>query len=112
MNIAEFLTLVLPPAGSHFFVVEQKEDRMYHHLMPTAHEAAKRSAWLDERAEGNVYYAMASFKEAEYLDSKGKRRRRTQDNVDQLKCFWIDMDCKGKGTDYGHHRTPAPHRRG
>lgn len=77
---------------------------MYHHLVPSTAEAAKRSIWLDEKEEGNVYYAMASYKEAEYTDSKGKRRRRTQDNVDQLKCFWIDMDCKGKGTDYANQR--------
>jgi hypothetical protein len=73
---------------------------MKHHHVQSVEEAAKRIKWRDDKADSNLYYAMASFKDAEYLDAKGKRRRRTQDNVAQVKCFWIDMDCKGKVNDY------------
>lgn len=103
MDLTEFLRLVWPD-GEHFFVVEAAEGQMKHHLMHRAEDAAKRIKWRDEDPETNLYYAMASFKQAEYEDSKGKRRRRTQENVDRLKCFWIDLDCKGKTGDYADQK--------
>lgn len=99
MNTTDFLRLIWPD-GENFFVVEAVEGQMNHHCVPSAEAGARRISWRDKSAEGNVYFAMASFKQEEYTDAKGKRRRRTQDNVDQLKCFWIDMDCKGKTNDY------------
>ena len=55
---------------------------------------------MDAKSPGNVYFALASYKQKEYRDAAGKKKQRTQENVDKLKCFWADLDCKGKGTDY------------
>lgn len=102
MDTTEFLRL-LWPEGDHFFVVEIKENgRNDHHHVQTVEEAAKRIKWREAEAEGNVYFALASYKQESYTDNKGKKRKRTQDNAAHLKCFWVDLDCKGKddGTDY------------
>lgn len=45
----------------------------------------------------NAYYAMASFK------TPGAR---TQDNVQSLKAFWIDVDCKGKSPTVDYADKP------
>lgn len=103
MNTEDFLRLVWPE-GDHYFVVEAVNDKMNHHHIQSVGEAAKRIKWRDDEAEGNVYLALASFKQDEYIDSKGKRRRRTQENAARLKCFWIDMDCKGRPTDYANQK--------
>lgn len=99
MNTQEFLRLILPPQGKHFFVVTIAASGRPNHYHTTdidnaAHCAKKR----DQDGDANVYYAMASYK-AESYDDNGKKRKRTQKNVDQLNCFWIDLDCKGRGGD-------------
>lgn len=93
------------PDGENFFVAEvppKKSGPVKHYHASNVNDMARKVAWLDvESGLGNVYYAMASFKQAEYMDGT-KKRKRTQENVDKLKCFWIDLDCKGRGdeTDY------------
>lgn len=98
MDTAEFLRLIWPD-GSTFFATELAKSGMKHHLVENTNQAAKQIAHLNKKS-GNVYYAMASFKAAKYIDAKGKERKRTQENVDKLKCFWIDLDCKGGAADY------------
>lgn len=99
MNTADFLRLIWPD-GEHFFVTELEGKVMKHHHVASVEEGAKRVAWRDSSTENNVYYSMAAYKAAEYTNKKGKRERRGQEGVAQLKCFWVDMDCKGKPTDY------------
>lgn len=100
MDTTEFLRLIWPD-GSNFFATKLIGRRMRHYPLANIDQASKLIAHLDKTA-GNVYYAMASYREVKYTDSKGDERCRTQENVGKLKCFWIDLDCKGRndGTDY------------
>jgi len=98
VDTAEFLRLVWPD-GSNFFVAELTKTGMRHYSVRDAEHAAKKISKLNSRPS-NIYYAMASFKASQYIDAKGNPRQRTQENVAQLKCFWVDLDCKGKRTDY------------
>jgi len=106
MNTEDFLRLIWPD-GEHFFVVEATDKGMLHHHVTGVVAAARKIAAKNANQNSNLYHALASFKQAVYVDAKGKKRRRTQDNVDKLKCFWVDLDCKGKGTDYPDQITAA-----
>lgn len=100
MELLDFFGLVWPK-GEHFFVVHISADGTPRHIHVQTPEAAKAAVARGVGAGKNVYYAMASYREEKYKDN-GKIKRRTQANVDRLKCLWIDLDCKGKndGTDY------------
>lgn len=99
MNTQEFLRLILPPQGKHFFIVTiAPSGRPSHYHTTNIDNAAHCATKRDQDSDGNVYYGMASYKEASY-DDNGKKRKRTQKNVDQLNCFWIDLDCKGREGD-------------
>jgi len=98
LNIFDFLEFVLP-SGEHFFIAEVPGSGapVKHFHASNVKEAARIAVWRDnEPGDSNVYYAMASFKEPSYVGADGKTRKRTQDNVDKLKCFWVDLDCKGR----------------
>lgn len=109
MNTQEFLSLVLP-AGDHYFVAivppKNSGPVKHFHAASASEAAAKVIAAQRKSTEYNVYYSMASYKEAAYVDTAGKKRKRTQDNVSRLKSFWVDLDCKGKndGTDYADQK--------
>ena len=108
MDTSAFLAAILPASGKHFFVVEViDKDHTPHKHVSTIEAAAALTLKIDRTTRSNVYYAMASFKEAKYENAKGKVKRRTQENVDKLKCFWVDLDVKGKndGTDYPDQKT-------
>ena len=76
---------VVPPTGFY--------------CLTTIHNDAPRQMFFSDRAElitagitaskagKNAYYAMASFKDGS---------SRTQKNVQELKAFWLDVDCKNK----------------
>lgn len=102
MNTQEFMELIAPE-GEHFFAVEiPASGSVKHHHATTPRKAASLALKHDgEQPESNLYYSMASYKVASYKDGS-KTKKRTQENVDRLKCFWIDLDCKGRndGTDY------------
>lgn len=69
------------------------------YCLTTIQNKAVRSEFFDDRDElvkaglaasragKNAYYAMASFKDAS---------ARVQDNVQYIKSFWLDVDCKNK----------------
>lgn len=108
MNTQEFMAMILPD-GENFFVAEvpAKGKGPVKHYHATSHgEMARKAIWRDADTDDcNVYYAMASFKEPSYMVGT-KVKKRTQDNVHKLKCFWVDLDCKGKndGTDYADQK--------
>ena len=76
---------VVPPTGFY--------------CLTTIHNDAPRQMFFSDRTElvnagitasragKNAYYAMASFKDSS---------SRTQKNVQELKAFWLDVDCKNK----------------
>ena len=76
---------VVPPTGFY--------------CLTTIHNDAPRQVFFSDRTElvnagitaskagKNAYYAMASFKDGS---------SRTQKNVQELKAFWLDVDCKNK----------------
>lgn len=103
MNIQEFMELVAPD-GDHFFVLEipLKGAKKHFHAPTISRLATVASIKAMTCTESNIYYAMASFKKERYADTSGKLRQRTQENAEKLKCFWVDLDCKGRndGTDY------------
>lgn len=100
MNTQDFLRLILPPQGKHFFVVTiAANGRPSHYHSTNIDNVARCAQKRDQDSDVNVYYGMASYKSESYIDDKGKKRKRTQDNVDQLNCFWIDLDCKGREGD-------------
>ena len=107
MDTSEFLAAILPASGKHFFVVEvTSEGRILHSPAYSIEKAASYALKINRTPGSNAYYAMASFKEAKYIDSKGRTKRRTQENVDKVKCFWLDLDVKGKGdgSDYASQK--------
>lgn len=107
MNTAEFLALVLP-AGEHYFAAELKKTGvMMHHHASSVEDLAIKIATRSAKSENNIYFALASYKQASYEDAAGKTKSRTQVNVDRVKCLWIDLDCKGKVTDYASQREAA-----
>lgn len=102
MNTQEFMELIAPE-GEHFFAVEiAASGAVKHHHTTTPKKLAAAALKQDEHPTSNIYHALASYKTASYKDDKNKTKKRTQENVDKLKCFWIDLDCKGRndGTDY------------
>ncbi len=105
MNIEQFLALVLPE-GNNFFVLElDSKGFPEHHAATSPKEAAKVALKKDRRPGSNVYYAMSSFKLPYYVDASGKTKKRTQENVDRVKSFWIDLDVKGRSKDYPDQAT-------
>lgn len=107
LSLAEFLSWVVPeghnytasewtpekdnPDGKTFIVHKHFEDqaRMASYLL-----------WHDENRQGNIWFAMASYREGVVANKKGvKRPRRRHDNVAKLRALWADIDCK-PGKDY------------
>ena len=105
MNTTEFLSLVLP-AGEHYFAAELRSTGMVHHHASNTEELAARIG-KRSKSENNIYYSMASYKQESYINAKGKTKQRTQENVDKLRCFWVDLDCKGKESDYADQTAAA-----
>lgn len=82
----EFLKRVLPPTGIYnCFTTGDRRNHWAHSL----EELAEVIDALGERPD--IYYAVATFTE-----EGTERGGRTQDNVDQLKCFRLDMDAGAK----------------
>lgn len=103
MDTANFLRLILPEGGHYFaFEVADGYPKQRHHTGVDA--LSKYIARRDAATTGNVYYAMATFKQESYVDAAGGEVARTQENVDTLKCFWVDLDCKGRANDYADQR--------
>ena len=86
MPLIEFLRRVLPPTGVYnCFTTGDRRNRWAHSL----EELAETIEALGERTD--IYYAVASF-----LSEGTPYKGRTQDNVDQLKCFRLDLDAGAK----------------
>jgi hypothetical protein len=77
------------PASGHIAIVGIKNGQVRQHLAPDREEAdATIETFL--RGGRDVYFGVATYKEA---------TSRTQENVQALKAFWLDIDCV-PGKDY------------
>jgi len=99
MDAAQFLSCVVAP-GNFLAVAFKKPDRngMQHRFFPRDNtgEAAGFIKWCTRKGM-DAWYAVASYKLAS-PDEKGVYSGdRTQQNVQTLKAFWIDIDVKRKG---------------
>ena len=77
------------PASGHFAIVGIKDGRVRQTLVPTREEA---DAAIETYLQGgrDVYFGVAKYVEP---------TSRTQENVQALKAFWLDIDC-GPSKDY------------
>lgn len=95
MDTLEFLRLVLPPSGTYFAAAKLPSGGYRHYSCESIEELAAKCLFLDTQSE-QVFYALASFKEARVPnpkpESKSKWVYRTHENVKLVKAFWLDMD--------------------
>lgn len=83
--MASLIQRVVPSVGN-FCASSIKNGKIIQKFFTTREDV--EAYGLAASAQGrNAYYAMASFKDDQ---------SRTQDNVDLLKAFWLDVDCKDK----------------
>lgn len=98
MQLQQFLSEILPDTGVKFLVLDAK-----HHVAYATIEDLADAALVADDQERAVYFACASYKEVSYIDKDGKKRQRTQENVQAIKAFWLDIDCR-EGKDYATTR--------
>lgn len=93
MNIQDFLAILLPEGDCFFATAVKSNGKPMQSAVTDIDELAAKVLRMD-RAGHNAYFALASF--------NGEDGGRKQTNVAKLKCFWLDLDCKGKndGSDY------------
>lgn len=94
----EFFRSVLPSTGWHFLTLPKPRrddpDKIYwQHESATDLDDLALLARTASKSKEDVYFALASFHQESYVDETGKIRRRTHENVDELKAFWLDLDC-------------------
>jgi len=83
--MSALLKSVLPPSGA-YCLTTIKDGAPFQVFYEDVDDLIEDG--LQASADGkNAYYAMASFV---------KWGKRTQDNVQHLKAFWLDVDCKNK----------------
>lgn len=101
----EFLRDVLPATGWHYVLIPKpRRDNpnaiWWFHDPVTDLDDLSLLARHHSKNGVDVYFSLASFQQDRYWDEhKQKTRYRTHENVDQLKAFWLDLDC-GPGKDY------------
>ena len=88
--LSDFLDVVLPDRGVYCVVGIHNDGKVNQELVESKDDVATKAGDLVDR-KTNAYYAMASFSEGS--------TKRTQDNTEQLKTFWLDLDC-GPGKEY------------
>lgn len=112
MDTLTFLNAVLPEGGFKFVAriaprkTPSKSGKMtttIHYPVRELEEVVETSKELEARyPDNNIYFALASFKDVKYKSVEVKRgdetrtfeyvTGRTQDNVQALKCLWMDLD--------------------
>lgn len=87
----EFLAL-LQPAGNHFLAWH---DGGWKHKPYVEPGEAMPLAGLSYVQPHNIYFAMASFVDQYRTNEHGQQQAyRKQENVDKLRCIWVDIDFK------------------
>lgn len=119
MNTLEFLNLILPPSGVKYLMFRRPRangsgDVTAHLASGDIEDLAEKILQCDKRSDTNVYFAMASYKEARYKEVARKDGSgtfsatvgRTQDNVREVKSLWLDLDV-GKDGCYESQQEAA-----
>ena len=85
MNLTtNFLDAVLPEEGTYCVVGIRSDGRIKQEFVHGVDAVAEKAqALVDQKI--NAYFALASFKEGS--------EKRTQENAQWMKSFWLDLDC-------------------
>jgi hypothetical protein len=99
MNTLEFLERVLPETGAYCAFGAMDGGRKAQQFAPTLADLLTIIQRLD--AQGfNAYQAMATFRPVEGETDPKKMWKREQVQVEYLKSFYLDLDCKDPEKDY------------
>jgi hypothetical protein len=79
-----FLDAVLPEEGTYCVVGIRSDGRIKQEFVHDIDEMAEKAQQLVDQ-KINAYFAVASFKEGS--------EKRTQENAQWMKSFWLDLDC-------------------
>ncbi len=95
MKLSEFLNTVVPDGN---IVVGSKGVKFRNSFTKSQADALKL---IKKKAAGtdDIYFALATFKQAWHKNAKGKSVLRVRDNVNELKALWFDIDFKGGLSD-------------
>ena len=121
MDTKTFLSTILPTRGVKYVMRlkprpnHPKGDASIHHIAPDAEEMAELVQELDNKhRDCNIYFAMASYKEAQYKTHVGADGRefqyvvgRKQDNALNVKSLWMDWDVGKNSPDSYASRDDA-----
>ena len=90
----QFLNSILPSKGVLFIANKSKSSSggMQHFACDSVDQCVDQIQLL---ALGNdeVFYACASFENESYVNTEGKIQRRTKENAQFSKSFWLDIEC-------------------
>jgi len=100
MDLQEFLSLVTPDEGFRFVIGLQQESGKPSHYAYTTVEQAQELIEASETIEDrNTYFSCASFNHESYINEKGKKKRRTQEDALSARAIWRDLDVGKLGKD-------------
>jgi len=104
MNTLTFLRKILPSSGwycaSRRRIRKRDGAETFQNDPYATLEDLTKAVQNVSTMRADVWMAMGSFKEKETTDNKGTYFRRTQANVDMLRCLWLDVDVSTKLKDY------------
>lgn len=105
MKLSEFLEAVVP-SGTIILAKkvlrkdgQGKEYPAVSHTVVTDHQQAAASIQHLANGPGDVYFALASYRQGFHTNAKNKKVVRVRENVDSLKALWFDIDFKGGLSD-------------
>lgn len=110
MKTKLFLEGIVPSEGllisatPETFTKDGESKHYYKHITHTSVESLRDSVLAASDSGNHAFYAMASFKEESYTDATGKRKVRTQANVKNIRCLFLDIDCNGGDKNYDSQR--------
>ena len=93
LTIANFFTTVLPEQGVYVFAY--RDGNFYKHSVLNDMTAVINKAETLSDSSTDNYFALASYTQGYYdvqTPNGVKRKLRTQDNADRLKCLFLDID--------------------
>ena len=110
MDQVEFLTSVVPAGGKVIIAVPAPKTKpdgstfmSWNHTVCSTFEEAVGKANVLAAGQHNVYFALASFKQGFHqIERNGKVKKvvRVQENVQELKALWLDIDFKQGYADH------------
>lgn len=93
MNTLEFFQTILPPQGTYYLaLIERETGKVVHKPFVDLSVMAKAVAKYNDDERFNTYHACSSYQKA-IVEVDGKKRFRVPENWGRAKAFWIDLDC-------------------